>query len=210
MKKYMLPLVAFWFSIASFAHNPDVSTIMLVEKENNVWVLQISASLTAFQHEVRTHFDETPYKSPEEFQKMVLEHIKNNLEISFNNNREITLGQGIVKLGHETNVVFEVSGIPSEINSVWVENNVFKDISRNQSALFLFKEGFTKEQFVLDNANGHTLALEVRGNKFVVVGTSKASFFSPYFGLFFIGLLGIGFLLHNVFGNKKVALKTVR
>ena len=38
------------------AHQADVSTTMLVEKEDNSWVLQISASLTAFQHEIQTHF----------------------------------------------------------------------------------------------------------------------------------------------------------
>ncbi len=56
MKKYILLFVAVLFSMAGFAHNPDVSTIMLVEKENNSWVVQISASLTAFQQEIRTHF----------------------------------------------------------------------------------------------------------------------------------------------------------
>ena len=99
MKKLLFAFVIGLFSMASFAHNPDASTTMLVEKENNSWVLQISASLTAFQQEIRTHFAETPYKTPEEFQKMVLEHIKNNLEISFNDGENISLGQGNRKAG---------------------------------------------------------------------------------------------------------------
>lgn len=208
MKKQLLVFILGLFSLASLAHNPDASTTMLVEKENNVWVLQISTSLTAFQQEIRTHYAETPYKTPEEFQKMVLEHIKNNLEISFNDGEFISLGQGVVKLGHETKAVFEVLGIPLEVQTVRIKNTTFKDISRNQNAFMLFKQGFTKDQFILNNANNHTLALEVNGNKFLEVGQSKASFFSPYFGLAFIGIIGIGYIFFYVFGNKKPALKS--
>jgi len=194
MKKYILLVIAGLFSMASFAHNPDFSTTMLVEKENNTWVLQISASLTAFQQEIRTHFAETPYKSPEEFQKMVLEHIKNNLEFSFNDGTLITLGPGMVKLGHETKVVFKVVGIPSEIQSVRVKNTAFKDINRSQSAFFLFKEGFSKEQFVLNNVNNHTLALEVNGNEFVIASENHANLFSNGMLLIVLGAIAATFL----------------
>lgn len=209
MKKLLLTVMAGLFSMASFAHNPDASTTLLVEKENNVWVLQISASLTAFQYEIGTHFVETPYKSPEEFQKMVLEHIKNNLEIRFNDGKAISLRQGMVKLGHETKVVFEVVGIPSEIRSVYIKNTAFKDISRNQNAFLLFKDGFAKDQFVLNQANAHTLQLNVSGNAFVETGKSRAGFFSPYLGLSSIGLLGIGHVFLYFLGNKKTALKVI-
>lgn len=36
MKKLLLTVMAGLFSMASFAHNPDASTTLLVEKENNV------------------------------------------------------------------------------------------------------------------------------------------------------------------------------
>lgn len=174
MKKYLLIVFAGLLSMASFAHSPSTSTTMLVEKEDGSWVLQISASLTAFQQEIQTHFADTPYKTPEEFQQMVLEHIKKNLEIHFNNNEEITLGQGIVKLGHETKVVFEVFGIPSDVQSVRVKNTAFEDINKSQSALLLFKKGFSKEQFLLDNANNYTLTLQTNGDTFVEASQSRA------------------------------------
>lgn len=202
MKKYILLVIAGLFSMASFAHNPDFSTTMLVEKENNTWVLQISASLTAFQQEIRTHFAETPYKTPEEFQKMVLEHIKNNLEINFNDGELITLGPGMVNLGHETKVVFEVLGIPSNIQSVRVTNTAFKDINRSQSALFLFKKGFSKEQFVLNNANNHTLALEVNENKFVKASENHANLFSNGILLIVLGAVAATFLTLKSRTNK--------
>ena len=209
-----------FMAMAVKAHQADVSTTMLVEKPDNSWVLQISASLSAFQHEIRTHFSETPYKTPDEFRQMVLEHIKNNLHISFNGGGDISFSNGVVILGHETKVVFEVFGIPSEINSVLVKNSAFKDIHRNQTALFLFKDGFGKEQFLLNEANDHTLALEVGGNKFVEAGHYEANLFSSNIGIILWGVsaivvlgvsvLGVGFLFKKFKSRKEMPLTIVR
>jgi len=185
-------IIFFSFLLATItvkAHQPDVSTTMLVEKENNVWILQISASLTAFQQEIKTHFSETPYKTPEEFQQMVLEHIKNNLKIRFNEDQEITLSDGYVRLGHETKVVFEVFGVPAQINSVLVKNTAFEDIYKNKSALVLLKNGFNKEHFMLNEANDHTLSLQVDENEFVEIVPDKISFFSSKILMVFIAFL---------------------
>lgn len=202
MKKYISVCIVVLCSMLGYAHNPDVSTTMLVEKENNIWVLQISSSLTAFQQEVRTHFSETPYKTPEEFQQMVLEHIKNNLEISYNNGSKITFGQGIVKLGHETKVVFEVFGIPSNLQSLQVTNTTFKDIGRSQSALFIFKDGFSKDQFILNNENEHSLELKASGNKFIESNKLKASFNSTFAIIIVISLLAFSFIVQKTILSK--------
>tara|TARA_R110000744_G_scaffold380344_1_gene500866 strand:+ start:2363 stop:2980 length:618 start_codon:yes stop_codon:yes gene_type:complete len=204
MKNCILFFIAGLFSISSFAHNPDASTTMLVEKENNTWILQISSSLTAFQQEVRAHFAETPYKTPEEFQQMVLEHIKNNFKISVNDGSKITLGQGMVQLGHETKVVFEVFGIPSGLESISVKNATFKDFGRSQSALFIFKNGFCKDQFILNNANDHTLELNVSGNKFVEADQQNAGLDSSFVILIVMSLLGFSFLVQKIILTKDV------
>ena len=201
--KTIIYFITTLFSLTGFAHNPDFSTTMLVEQEHNVWVLQISASLTAFQQEIRGNFAETPYKTPEEFQKMVLEHIKNNFQVSFNGGEFVSFGKGLVKLGHETKVVFEVLGIPKDITSVRVRNTTFDDMSRSQSALLLYKNGFSKEKFILNRENEYTLALETKGNNFVEVTQAEAGFFSKYFGFMLLGFLSIGSLVFFIIGKKK-------
>lgn len=220
MYRMILIICLLFMAMTVKAHQADVSTIMLVEKKDNSWVLQISASLTAFQQEIRTHFAETPYQTPEEFQQMVLEHIKNNLHLSFNGVGDISLSNGMVILGHETKVVFKVFGIPSEINSVLIKNSAFKDIHKNQSALFLFKEGFSKEQFVLNSANDHSLALVVNGNEFVEAGHNEAGLFSSNIGIILLGVsaivvlglsvLGLGFLFKKFKSRKEIPLTIVR
>lgn len=202
MKKYILTICTVLFTLFGHAHNPDASTTMLVEKVDGTWILQISSSLTAFQQEVRTHFTETPYNSPEEFQQMVLSHIKNNLEINFNDGSEITLGNGVVKLGHETKVVFEVFGIDSDLQSIHIKNTAFNDISKSQSALFLFKDGFQKDQFVLNNDNGHTLELIASGNKFIEANEQNASFNSTFAIIIVISLLVFSFIVQKTILSK--------
>ncbi len=165
MKRCVLSLVLAFITFGAFAHQADISTMILIERENNSWVLQINGALTAFQHEVRTHFAETPYKTPEEFQKMVLAHMRNNLFFNFNG-EEVKLVNGAVHLGHETKVVFEVLGIPPDVKTVQITNTAFKDIHKNQSVLVLSKNGFKKKQCHMNDANEHTIKLLSVGNTF--------------------------------------------
>lgn len=203
MRKFILLIVFVCSSVISFAHSLDASTIVLAEQNNNLWILQINASLTAFQQEVRTHFADTPYKTPEEFQEMVLEHIKNNLNITFNGDEQIQLSHGVVILGHETKVVFEVLNIPSNIKSTVITNKVFSDISRNQSTFMIFKNGFTKEHFNLNNDNDHTLALVVNENKFVEETQQNASLSFSFILIALFGLLGVGILTKKLIELKE-------
>jgi len=203
MKKLILLLIIGLISVTGFAHQPDISTTVLVEKENNKWILQIDASLTAFQQEVKTHFADTPYQTPEEFREMTLQHIRNNFEIVFNHSKCLTLTKGFVQLGHETKVVFEVTGIPSEINSIEVVNTIFKDIYRSQSVLVILKEDFNKKKFVVNRANNYQLTLKADKNDFTEIKQQKASLISTK--TFFI-ILGV-FLLGFVFKHNYKSLK---
>lgn len=195
IKSLLIVLCVLCFSFKALAHQSDTSTTMLVQQKDHTWVLQISASLTAFQQEVKTHFSDTPYKTPEEFKQMVLAHIKNNIHISFNGNKEIALENGIAQLGHESKVVFKVSGIPEYIHTATIKNTSFNNIYKSKSALILLKEGFNKKHFVLNDANNHSLSLQVNGNNFVEVTTHTASLFSPIMVMIIIAIVGLLFFV---------------
>ncbi|MGB2760803.1 MAG: hypothetical protein WBC58_12660, partial [Maribacter stanieri] len=69
---------------------------------------------------------------------------------------------------------------------------------RSQSALFIFKDGFSKEQFILNNDNDHTLNLKVNGNKFVEASQQNAGMDSSYVILIVMSLLGFSFLIQKI------------
>lgn len=204
MKKYLLMVALVLLSATGFAHQTEISSTVLAEKENNVWVLQISASLTAFQQEIKTHFSETPYKTPEEFKQIVLKHIKNNLQLRVNGNESISFNNGNVQLGHETKVVFEVSGIPSNLSTFEVTNTIFEDIHRSKNILVVLKEGFGKNNFILNDMNHYTLALQVHDKEFVEKIEQNASLLSPVILITITGLLGVGFLITYGYKKEKV------
>ena len=192
------------------AHQPDISATMILEQSKNNWIVQVNAPLTAFQYEIKTVLGKT-YATPEEFQKLLIEYLKVNLVIYFNNKDTVTIRQAYVKLGHETSVVFEISGVPESIKNVYVQNAAFKDINRNQNILIIAKEGFSKEQFILNNENQHTATLVVDNGVFKLITEEVTS--SSYFNRYGLAILLIGILavvtIVLVRLNKKYRLSTV-
>lgn len=168
--------LCFCLSIVSIqAHQADISSTVLMEQEDGNWLLQIKSPLTAFEYEIKQHYGEEAFATAEEFQELVLNYLKKNISIQINEGATATLQNGFVKLGHESNVIFQVTGIPNTINSVAVKNSSFADIHRNQSALLVLKKGFSKNQFILNNANQHSVNLIVQDSNFVIVSDEKIS-----------------------------------
>ncbi|GLR17306.1 hypothetical protein [Portibacter lacus] len=165
---------------------------MLIEQSEDVWVVQVRASLTAFEYEVESNYGKDSYKTPEEFKTLVLDHMMKNLNIKFNDLENVKFGNGQVKLGHETSVVLEVLNAPKSIESVKIKNLSFDDIYNSQSALIVLKKDFAKEQFMLSKANEYEAELEVGALKFELKPSAKSAANPSYAMLIFCGLLFFG------------------
>lgn len=196
MSRYILALLFGFIAHSVTAHQADISSTVLAEQEEGHWVLQIRTSLTAFEYEIENNFGKSSYATPEEFQELVLKHIKENISINIDQESEVFLENGRVALGHETNVVFEVSGMPLEFDKLEFANSSFKNINRNQSALIVLKKGLKQSQFVLNNKNEHSVQLKVKDNQFVEV-TSEAAVMqaSPSIFMGAASILILGLLL---------------
>ena len=202
MKKYCLGLLLILITWNVQAHQPDLSSTMLVEKKDNKWILQIRSALTGFDYAIKAKFpnESEPYKTSEEFQTMVLKHLKENIQIHFNEGEIAMLQNGAIKLGHETSAAFEVVGVPTTIHSISVTNTSFEKINRNQSALIILKKGFKKKKYTLNTKNQHTMYLEVVDSQFVPAKTAalptEGSINYSFYGgvLSFLGLLIVVFL----------------
>ena len=199
MKKWFLNIALLLSTWSLQAHQTELSSTMLVEQDNNNWVLQVRSALTAFDHIIKVNYP--PYQNVAEFQALVLQHLKDNIRITCNEDTHITLQNGMVKLGHESSVVFEVVGVPENIESLYVKNSSFNTIHRNQSALIILKKGFKRKQFSLNQQNDYGLTLKAVNNQFTPIDTTIAtSEIAPtnyiYAGVLFglIGLFGIAFL----------------
>lgn len=194
MKNSFLLIFSFFLLTSSsvLGHNPSHSSTMLVEGKNNEWTLFISSALTAFQYEIKNKYTANSYKTPEEFKNLVVKHLLENISIICDDNKKIQLENLAVKLGHGTKVSFKVSGMPVSFNTISIKNTSFQNLTKSQSALIILKKGISKEQFILNETNNHTLKLNIKGSNFKhVVDTSFEDNNKGYLTWILSGLLVI-------------------
>ncbi len=211
MKKYIIGILFLFNSFSIFAHQPDLSTVMIYQDEKGKCFLQIYSSLTAFEGEVDYKYSKNAYKTPEEFRALVIAHFKKSILFICNTKDTIKFGKLRVLLGHETKLVAEVFGFPKNITSMYFRNILFMDIPHNKSSLIILKKGLPNQLFVLNNENKQEINLVLNNGKWESTATNSEESISS---LLFCGLLivllfcSILFLkrIKPIFGSKKILL----
>lgn len=202
MTRVIITLGLLCASLTAFAHQPSISSTILAEQEEGKWVVQIRAALTAFEYEVAARYGESAFATPEEFRKLVVEYLQKEIILRFNDGTIMLLKDGIVNLGHETTATFQLAGTPGEVTSLTIRNAAFSNISHNQSALYVVKEGFSKNRFLLSDANAHTAKLQAADNEFVLAAASGGfTGFLPF--LLFGAFLLLGTLGYLAYGRRQ-------
>lgn len=203
MKKPSLLLSLLLLFRIAFAHDPDLSSTMIIEHAPKQWALQIKADMTSFEFEIENSFGKEAYPSPEEFPALVLKHVQENVSLRWNE-QAITLQNGEVILGHETAVIFNLINVPEELGLISITNKTFKNIHNNQSAVELVKKGLPPKKFLLTAANQHSIDLKFDSSKnsFVDVSPSNPfTFRNIGLAIGFIMLIAATLLL--IFSRKK-------
>ena len=179
-----------WIGNLAFAHNPDFSSIIISKTENGQIVLQLNSSLTAFQQEINYVNGEGAYKSPEEFQNLVLDLFNSRFSFIINEKDTLHFKNSKVFLGHETKIVTEIVDLPEDVKVIQLKNEMFKDIHRNRSLAIFLLDGFPKEKFTLHRDNQHEINIILEDGKWVVpIGRSNHTLmkYLPYLIILIIG-----------------------
>lgn len=97
------------FVVNGYAHNPQVSTISMIQNQNNKWSVFITAPLYTFQLVIKEKYPEMNMDSisPFEMQKLILDLVKSNLKINGDTNLNLTNDK--VQLAHETSIFFDIN-----------------------------------------------------------------------------------------------------
>lgn len=183
MKALYLIIFLLGFEAAS-AHNPDIASLMMYE-QNGKSILLIKSSLTAFEGEVNYIFGKDAYKTPEAFNDLVIQHFKNNCFVVANGDT-LRFSNIQVQLGHETNLFAELENVPTALQTLYVSNTVFKDMSNNKCELIITLNGFPQKQFVLDNNNYQAVMLKVENMQWVVAPADTVDSNKSFLMLFWI------------------------
>lgn len=161
VKKLGVFILLLWCSFGVQAHGFDYSVMRFTETENRTWDLTITSSLDAFRKEVRLHFSDTPYATPEQFNEQLLAHINKTLTLSAKT-KQITLGEGKVSLGHETSVVFKNITFAKNTQKITLTNGAVKDIYRHTTKLIVTPLSSDKQSFILNKSNDFTANIPVQ------------------------------------------------
>lgn len=160
IKLFVLSLIL--VSKVTFAHQPDLSNIIISKTNNGQVILQINSSLTAFQQEVIFHNGEGAYKTPEEFQEMVINHFLDGFSFIVNKNDTLQIKNPQVFLGHETKIVAEIIGMPEDVSAINFKADLFKDIHNNQSIVIFLLDKFPTQKYGLANDSSHEIDIQLK------------------------------------------------
>ena len=155
------------------AHQPDLSNLMIYE-QNGKYILVIKSALSAFEGEVDYLFGKNAYKSPEEFQLLVIKHFQKNCKLIMNN-EPIRLINPKVVLGHETTLFAELSLVPKKISSIYVKNTLFKDMPVSLCEMILTLNDLPQKQYLLNNVNNYEVELQLENNSWTVVENASSN-----------------------------------
>jgi hypothetical protein len=109
MLKIWCFIILILFVAKGHAHNPQVSTISIIQNENKKWSVFITAPLYTCQLAIKEKYPDMNLDSisPFEMQKLILDLVKNNLKINGDNNLKLINDK--VQLTHETSIFFDIN-----------------------------------------------------------------------------------------------------
>jgi len=206
IKKYFFVLVLFVSTTTLFAHQPDLSATLLIQQEDNSWVVQVRAALTAFEYEVENTYGKDAYATPEEFRNLVIQYFQEHLQVGFNESHPIPLENGTVDLGHESSVSFVLQRAPADITSLTVLNRGFHDINSSQSVLSIYKKDYKRTQFLLNEDNQYTVKLNLVASRFLLSKHSEENR-GNFLSNIWPGLLFLSLGLVIIVGKRKRILR---
>jgi hypothetical protein len=177
MKLRLLSLILFYVNIA-FAHQPDLSNLMIYE-QNGKKVLVLKSSLTAFEGEVDFHFKKGAFKSPEEFAALAIKHFTANCFLIINGDSVKLINPRVI-LGHETTIFALLGTMSNEVESIFLKNTFFKDIHNNQCEFILSLKDKPQHQYILNNDNKQEVTLAFENNKWMVIENKGSLLKSMY------------------------------
>ncbi len=161
---------------AVFAHQPALSSLMIYE-QNGKYRLIVKSSLSAFDGEINFLYGKNAYKTPAEFQKLVIAHFQKNCSVVVNNT-PIRLANPYVNLGHETTFWAELPNFPNSAETVFVKNTSFEDMPGNLCELILAIPKLPQYQYILHEGNNHAVELNLKNNSWTVAEHKQEVFIS--------------------------------
>ncbi|WP_340153700.1 hypothetical protein [uncultured Marivirga sp.] len=161
-----LSLVLIIFSTFKLSANePKKSSFSLIENVTGEWIINLNASITAFQYELEFQERATNYTSIEEFKQVLLKHIKESIHLTINGGIKPILLEGKVMVDKTTTVAFKLGGLPDHIEQVYLKNESFTHINSDKFIFIISKLGLANQEFIVSTATNNQLNIIINENE---------------------------------------------
>ena len=161
MRKFICFIFIVLLPNLSEAHSPLISTVALIKSKENSWTVHISASLSAFQYALTSDDKSLQLDSlsSDLFQQKIIDLLRRKLKIEISGDKDTKLEDGIVKLGHETEVVFKLSIKENNTESIKIKNESFLSISDHYCILKVITPERASSNILLEKSNEYAVTL---------------------------------------------------
>ena len=174
MKKFIYIFFILLVPILSKAHSPLISTVAIIKSKENTWSVHISASLSAFQYAL-INADKSlqlDSLSSDLFQQRVIDLLRRKLRVQITGRENIILEDGIVKLGHETEVVFKLSVKENNPRSIKIKNESFLSIADHYCVVKVITPDGASSNILLEKDNEYSVEVFNSKNGYILTNPS--------------------------------------
>jgi len=175
MRKLLLVAVCLLNSAILRAHDPQLSTITLIQSKNNQWNLVVGSGLSACQYELKNSYPDINIDSLDanRFQALLLQHLKETIQIKCGSYvGELT--NGMIILGHQTDVRFDVIGMPKKVTSLEIKQLGFGTLKNHSCILKVIAKSCDLGTFILQDDNNFSVVLEVKNSGLIEKVSGKS------------------------------------
>ncbi len=136
-------LLTLLFTIQVFGHNPQVSTLAFNKTPSSSWNLMLRAPLLSFQLALEHQFPKTNINglTPEEFKKLLKNHLQNSIVVNADNGRSISMDSITIALGHEVLIIGKLDSTVAFSSIQSISNHFFSTLNDHFSILSIELDG---------------------------------------------------------------------
>ena len=153
MKKIIYIIILFLLVNTASAHNPQVSTISIIQNENNKWSVFVTAPLYSCQLAIHKNYPNLKIDSIDalQMQKLILDLVKNNLMI--NGDNKVKLIYEKIQLAHETTIYFEVNNTVQNFIPFAINFSAFSKLKNHFTLLKIVPNNDKQINYILNSDN---------------------------------------------------------
>lgn len=209
MRKIQLLLILLFLCKITFAHNPQVSTISIIQQQDKKWSVFITAPLYTCQLAIAANFPKSKIESLNvlETQDLISALVKNNLIINGIGNIKLTNTK--IQVAHETTIYFDIADT-IKINKV--DFKAFDKLREHFTLLKIVPLNGTEITYILNNDNKFSYPKI----KTQAMTTSSIFNFNKYFdivsriGVRYILIAGATFIFFYILFKRKIFYKKIQ